>query len=545
MFWKILYTILILIICGIVYTKIKDNEHSLFFVIITGLITTIVGNLIIPSNISIFDVFNSAKKSVNIEETTEETTTKESSNNLPTKKIVNNTSTKEITSIKQSTIQEEPVDGQLIVLPINLTTKKVDDIKDNLLIIEPIKLNYYKGTINKKDQIDTYQFTPKLNGRYRFQITEMLSGVTVNMIILNQANKEVESTSFGIENNTGLTVNNMIANETYTIQIKQYSGYSSYKILLGCQKEIINIDNNITQITDSIQYTDQKNIYRFTPPLNGRYRFEFAEIISGAKVNICIYNPGKKVVDSTSSGIANGGGLTINNMKAGETYEIVITQYSNNTNYKLLIGYQKETIKINKETEILDCIQYTGQTNQYQFIPPINGRYRFEISNLTSGVKVNMVILNQSGGNVKGTTYGLINNYGMTIDNMVAGETYTIQIIQYNSYSSYKLKIGYQKETVKFNTKSISDEIQYTDQKNIYKFTPKSTGNYSFIINKMVSGMKINISIYNEGGERIGNTLYGIKNNEGLAIKNMIQGETYTIYVTQYESKGSYLLTVN
>ena len=48
MFWKILYTILILIICGIVYTKIKDNEHSLFFVIITGLITTIVGNLIIP-----------------------------------------------------------------------------------------------------------------------------------------------------------------------------------------------------------------------------------------------------------------------------------------------------------------------------------------------------------------------------------------------------------------------------------------------------------------------------------------------------------------
>lgn len=34
MFWKILYTILILIICSAVYTKIKDNEHSLFLLLL-------------------------------------------------------------------------------------------------------------------------------------------------------------------------------------------------------------------------------------------------------------------------------------------------------------------------------------------------------------------------------------------------------------------------------------------------------------------------------------------------------------------------------
>ncbi len=38
MFWKILYTILILIICGIVYTKIKDNEHSLFLLLLLDLL---------------------------------------------------------------------------------------------------------------------------------------------------------------------------------------------------------------------------------------------------------------------------------------------------------------------------------------------------------------------------------------------------------------------------------------------------------------------------------------------------------------------------
>lgn len=270
----------------------------------------------------------------------------------------------------------EPSEENLDILPINTISKNIDNISDQLLAIEPIELNYYEGNITTDEQIDTYQFVPTLNGRYRFEIVEMLSGVKINIVVLNQAGDRVEGTSYGIENGEGLTIDNMVANETYTIQIKQYSSYSSYKILIGVQKNIVSIDNGINQITDNIQYTEQKNIYQFTPPLNGRYRFELDEMISGAKVNMSIYNPGGERVDGTSYGIANGDGLTINNMNANETYSIIVTQYTSVTNYKILIGYQKEPVQINGETEITDSIQYTAQLNQYQFTPPINGRYR-------------------------------------------------------------------------------------------------------------------------------------------------------------------------
>lgn len=453
----------------------------------------------------------------------------------------------ESTSVPEYTEENIPElpDETTDILPISTISKTVDNIVDQTLAIDPIELNYLEGNISTDEQIDTYQFIPSINGRYRFEAIDMLSGVKINIVVLNQAGDRVDGSSYGIENGDGLTIDNMVANETYTIQIKQYSSYSSYKILVGTQKNTVNIENNVTQVTDSIQYIDQKNIYQFTPPLNGRYRFELSEMVSGTEVNMAVYNPGGERVDGTSYGITNSDGLTIDNMNAGETYNIVITQYTSTMTYKLLIGYQKETIQINGETEIEDSIQYTSQLNQYNFIPPINGRYRFEISDITSGVDINMIILNQAGGRVDGTSYGISKYDGLTIDDMIAGETYTIQIVQYNSYSPYKLEIGYQKDIVELTGNNISDTMQYTQQLNIYKFSPQINGNYSFLIDNMMSGMKINMSIYNEGGDRIDGTSYGIENGNGLTINDMIKGETYTVYVIQYEGEGSYSLYIN
>ena len=552
---KLLFTIIVFIICTILYFKFRENEHSLGFLIVTGLISAILVNILIPTNISIFDIFNYT------EQTSEDAQTNNAETFSPSEEefisdenesIPDNMITKEPEEMPEETPEEAPEEistaktelPELTIPPLNSLDKNINNIADNLLEIEPIALNYLEGNITSDDQLDTYTFIPPVDGTYRFETTDMLGGVKINLTILNQTGESEDETSYGIENGEGLTIDNMVANETYTIQVEQYSSYSPYKILLGPQKNIVNIDGNINQVTDSIQYTDQQNIYRFTPPLNGRYRFELDEMISGTKVNLIIRNPGGEIVDETSYGIENGEGLTIDNMIGGETYCIYITQYRSYVNYKLLIGYQKETVQLNGETEISDSIQYNAQLNQYQFTPQISGRYRFEISDIISGAKVNMAILNQSGGEADSTSYGISNHEGLTVDDMVAGETYTIQIIQYNSYSPYKLNIGYQKQPVQLNVNSVSDTIQYTQQQNIYYFSPQSDGNYTFIIDDMVSGMKINISLYNEGGECIDETSYGTENGDELLIENMIKDETYTIYITQYEGDGSYLMVI-
>ena len=555
---KLLFTIIVFIICAILYFNFRDNEHSLGFLIVTGLISAIIGNILIPTNISIFDIFNYTTQISNDTQTDNAETFPSDEDEFISDE--SDSISDESDSISDNTMNKEPEETseeapeetstiktevpELNIPPLNTLDKNINTIPDNLLEIESIALNYFEGNITGDDQLDTYTFSPPLDGTYRFETMDMLSGVKINLTILNQTGESEGETSYGIENGEGLTIENMVANETYTIQVEQYSSYSPYKILLGPQKNIVTIDNNINQISDSIQYTDQQNIYMFTPPLNGRYRFELDEMISGAKVNLIICNPGGEIVDETSYGIENGEGLTIDNMIAGETYCIYIKQYQSNVNYKLLIGYQKETVQLNGETEISDSTQYNAQLNQYQFIPQINGRYRFEISDITSGAKVNIAILNQSGGEVDCTSYGISNHEGLTIDDMVAGETYMIQIIQYNSYSPYKLNIGYQKQPVQLNVNSVSDTIQYTQQQNIYYFSPQSDGNYTFSIHNMVSGMEINISLYNEGGECIDETSYGAENGDELLIENMIKDETYTIYVTQYEGDGSYLMVI-
>ena len=96
------------------------------------------------------------------------------------------------------------------ILPISTKSKTVDKIADQTLAIEPIELNYLEGNISTDEQIDTYQFIPSINGRYRFEAVEMLSGVKINIVVLNQAGDRVNGSSYGIENGDGLTIDKVV-----------------------------------------------------------------------------------------------------------------------------------------------------------------------------------------------------------------------------------------------------------------------------------------------------------------------------------------------
>ena len=81
----------------------------------------------------------------------------------------------------------------------------------------------------------------------------------------------------------------------------------------------------------------------------------------------------------------------------------------------------------------------TGQIAEYTFTPPVSGRYRFEISNLVSA-NINMAIKNSTGSVVASGNY-INNGNGLTINGIKGGETYTIQIVQNQGLSQYRLSI--------------------------------------------------------------------------------------------------------
>jgi len=452
---------------------------------------------------------------------------------------------------------QPPVEVSLPTPDSALSIDKIADAKMEVQNIESkiienvcAQIDTYNGSLTIEDQVDTYFFTPSVTGRYRFEISGLTSGTDhkVNLVIKNSGDGIVDSTSYGIMNGNGLTIKNMQAGETFQVQVKQYTGLDSYTLSIGNQKETLDV-TGYTVVKDSIEFKDQRNVYSFTPPITGRYRFEITNLTKGSdhEVNLLVYNSGGGEEASTSYGIMNGDGLTIASMQAGQTYEIQIRQYSGIDSYNLNIGYQKDSLDITGFNIIADSIQYRDQKNIYFFTPTVTGRYRFEISNLTKGSsnEVNLYVWNSRGGEEGSTSYGVMNGEGLTIKDMQAGETYQIQVRQYSGYDMYNLNLGLQKETVDISEySSVSDSIQYTDQRNVYTFTPFSTGKYRFEIQDLTDGSnnEVNILVFNSRGGEEGSTSYGITNGGGLEIANLQAGETYQVQVRYYSGYDSYKL---
>lgn len=439
---------------------------------------------------------------------------------------------------------------ELNIDKITSVSMEVQSIASNVIENTDTLIDAYNGSLTVENQVDTYFFTPSVTGRYRFEISGLTQGTNhkVKLIVKNSGDGIIASTSYGITNGDGLTVKDMQAGETVQIQVKQYSGLDSYTLNIGNQKEPLDV-TGYTTIRDSIDYKDQRNVYLFTPPITGRYRFEVSDLTNGSnnKVNLLVFNSGGGEEASTSYGVTNGEGITMASMQAGQLYEIQVRQYSGYDSYSLNIGYQKTPVDISGYNIVADSIQYRDQKNVYYFTPSITGRYRFEISNLTKGSsnKVNLYVWNSRDGQEGSTSYGIMNGAGLTIKEMQAGETYEIQVRQYSGCDKYNLNVGFQKETVDISEySSVLDSIQYTDQRNVYTFTPSASGKYRFEIQGLTngSGNKVNILVFNSRDGTEGSTTYGLSNGGGLEVANLQAGETYQVQVRYYSGYDSYKL---
>lgn len=493
-----------------------------------------------------------------IETTAEPTTENANSDDTSTNSGNQNSSNSEEnfnhpTQTERPTLVEESTptsDSELSIDKIAAISMEVQSIEPHVIENIDAQIDIYNGSLTIEDQVDTYFFTPSVTGKYRFEISGLTEGTNhkVNLVIKNSGDGIVDSTSYGITNGDGLTVVGMQAGATFRVQVQQYKGLDSYTLSIGNQKETLDI-TGYTVVKDSVEFKEQRNIYLFTPPITGSYRFEISDLTegSGRKVSLLVYNSGGGEEASTSYGIMNGDGLTIRDMQAGETYQIQVRQYSGYDSYNLNIGYQKDSVDISGYNIVTDSIQYRNQNNVYFFTPTVTGRYRFEISNLTKGSsnEVKLYVLNSRGGKEGSTDYGIRNGGGLTIGDMQAGETYQIQVCQYSGYDMYSLNIGLQKETADISGySSVSDSIQYTDQRNVYTFTPSSSGKYRFEIQGLTDGSnnEVKIFVFNSRGGEEGSTFYGISNGQGLEIADLQAGETYQVQVRYYSGYDSYKL---
>ena len=322
---------------------------------------------------------------------------------------------------------------------LTANTISIEGLPSNPAAVNAAEIVTYSGTLSGEGQVDEYSFVAPYDGFYRADISELYNGVDVELFIVDDGGYTVASDLYCI-NGEGATADDLIAGHTYVVRVKQDSGFSGYTLSIGMQKPTIDITGYST-VSDSIEYTDQRNTYVFTAPLDGTYRFELSGVQYDTDFELRMYNYLGEMLESDLYCI-NGEGISVNNLKSGETYQIEIRQDYGFSSYSMYIGYQKETIDISELSSFTDSIEYTDQRNVYTLTVPVEGQYTFEISGMMNDTDVELYLFNDLGETVDSDLY-CINGEGISVDGLEAGKVYELQIRQDYGLGGYTLSIGY------------------------------------------------------------------------------------------------------
>lgn len=335
--------------------------------------------------------------------------------------------------ITESTEIEDPgTDGTITEEP-ELAYLSIDPAEQNGLKIENAEFLSFSGNIKKEDQDDVYSFTPDLEGVYRIELSEIHNNVYFKMSVYNSEGERVKLTYAG--NGEGLTVSELKKGQDYKIHITQSDDYSPYSLTISKQKKPADI-SDYTVVTDSIEFTDQDNIYTFTVPIDGKYRFEFSEIRDNKYMKLSVFNHLGERLDSTYAG--NGEGLTMD-LDSDEDYTIHVVEENGFSSYDMKIGRQKDMVNISDYDGVYDSIEFTDQDNVYQYSPPYDGDYEFTLSELKAENYFKVSVYNRLGERLA-STY-CYNEDSLYVRDLNANETYTIHVQEENGFSVYRMTI--------------------------------------------------------------------------------------------------------
>ena len=299
----------------------------------------------------------------------------------------------------------------------------------------------------------------------------------------------------------------------------------------------------IRRIEGEMTHEGQTDVYQLTVPEDGRVRLEISELYDYAKVALLVYNTrGECVAQDKYCG--NGEGVTLKDLKAGEQYEIRVTQLEKLSRYILSIGLPKAQLDISEITRLVDHMEYTDQRNVYTLNVRRDGAARLEVCEMMAGTVVSIKVFDRLNQEVASDTYAM-NGDGVTLTGLKAGESYSVRVYQCEGLGEYTLLIGQQKETVYCEAGTvISDSVEYTDQKNVYMVTVNEDGNLSVTLQETVAGHAVQLRIYNRLLELVARDNYTL-NGDCLTLEGVKAGEEYMVQVRQAEGFCDYQIRID
>lgn len=234
-----------------------------------------------------------------------------------------------------------------------------------------------EGTVTEETPSFEYEYTAPRDGSYYISVTNVSANSYIDRGVYDNLGNLVEKL-WG-EGDSDVTAE-LEEGQDYTVKIQRYQDYNSnFKVSVTAQKETTDI-SEISEVKDQITFDQQKNVYTFTPKVNGNYRFEITDKTANAEFKLMAWDAyDSNIMDVTASGYEDGKTIEL---EADTTYTIQVRQYEGVGQYTLHICQQKEKIDVSGYTAINDKIEFDQQSTGYKFVAPVTGTYVIQLANL-------------------------------------------------------------------------------------------------------------------------------------------------------------------
>lgn len=256
----------------------------------------------------------------------------------------------------------------------------------------------------------------------------------------------------------------------------------------------------------------------YTAPITGQYRFDFNGNDVNSNYRFYIYADNN---ETKASNYYQDKGKTVE-LKEGETYAIIVKQFSGYLDYTINIGVPNAIVNI-ESNSFSGNLAYTGQLDRYTYTAPTTGKYRFDF--VSDNVQNDYRFYAYAADNTL-----LASEYytrgGKTID-LIAGETYRIEIKQSSGIEKYTINIGIPNIISNIEGNSITGNLTYKDQEDRYTYTAPTTGNYTFNFETNDASTDYRFYIFSSNNAQIVSKYYSNKK----ASVQLEAGQVYTIKI--------------
>ena len=312
----------------------------------------------------------------------------------------------------------------------------IEPIEEKGISLDKIDIQQISDKITEEKESKKYEFTTGEAGTYRLEFSDVPQNVWFKLYLYNASMEQLSYESG--DNGDGITAD-LEAGTKYYFVVEQGYNTGSYTLNIGPQKPTIDI-STYTSVDDSIQFTNQRNIYFFTSTEAGTYRFELSDVPQNVWFKLYLYNASMEQLSYESGD--NGDGITAD-LDANTEYYFVVEQGYNTGSYTLNIGSQRPAIDISTYKSVDDSTQFTNQRNIYSFTSSVAGSYRFELSNISQDAWFKFYLYNSS---MEQLEYGSGDNGdGITAD-LDANKKYYFVVEQGGNIGSYTLNYGLSNE---------------------------------------------------------------------------------------------------